>query len=118
MKTITITLTTLILMMLAMTAHAGAPQKSTVLFDIRGMKVEMPVKVEEAPDTIPASLAMAIEEEQSKEYASLRTKQFDLSQMSKPEADADDVTINTRAIFVEIIVNQRLEYLKCMFSKN
>jgi hypothetical protein len=116
MKTKVKTLATLLLMLVAFTGQAGSPQKTISIYEIKGKTVEIPVKVEEAPDTIPAGFVAAFEKERSDNYSSLLSKQFDLSQISKPEADADDITINTRAIFVETIVNQRLEFLKSMFS--
>jgi hypothetical protein len=117
MKTKVTTLITLVLMLAAFAGYAGTPQKTISIFGINGRTVEIPVKVEEAPDTIPYSFDASLEQERKMEYETLLTQQFDLSKITKPEPDADDITINTRAIFVETIVNQRLEFLKTMFSK-
>lgn len=117
MKTKVTTLVTLILMLAAFAAQAGTPQKTISVFTLNPKAVEVPVKTEVAPDTIPAGFVLAMEQERYAEYETLLNQQFDLSKITKPEADADDITINTRAIFVETIVNERLEFLKTMFSK-
>lgn len=116
MKTKVKTLATLLLMLAAFVGHAGTPQKTVSIYGIRGTTVQIPVKAEVAPDTIPAIFVADLEKEKSDSYDRLLSQQFDLSQITKPEPDADDITINTRAIFVETIVNQRLEFLKTMFS--
>ena len=116
MKTKVKTLATLLLMLAAFAGHADTPQNTISIYGILGKTVEIPVKAEVAPDTIPAIFVADLEKEQCETYSRLLSQQFDLSQITKPEPDADDITINTRAIFVEAIVNQRLEFLKTMFS--
>ncbi len=72
------------------------------IFDINGVTVEIPIKRELASDSIPPEISSALEEVRANERRSLYNRQFDLSTMSRPEKDANDVSIDTRKIFLEI----------------
>jgi hypothetical protein len=102
MKTRMLIIATMLLFSIA--SQAGSPQRSLTIFGINGRNVEIPVKVEEAHDSVPAAIAEIFREMEANRRDSLINHQFDLSNMSRPEPDADDVTIDTRGIFRESIV--------------
>jgi hypothetical protein len=117
MKTKPVILATILVFAAILATQAATPQKTMTIFGINGRSVEMPIKVEEAVDDMPVELAMALEAEREQRIDSLLNQRFDLSQITKPEPDADDITINTRAIFIETIVRERLDYMRANFSK-
>ena len=102
MKTKTLIIATMLLFSIA--SQAGNPQRSLTIFGINGRNVEIPVKVEDAQDSVPIEIAGVYREMEAKRKDSLINHQFDLSKMSRPEPDADDITIDTRRIFWETIM--------------
>lgn len=83
---------TIILMFAVGSAFASSPKRTLTIFDINGKSVEIPIKTETAPDSVPIV-----------QRESMSSIYFDLSRMTKPEPDADDITIDTREIFLEIV---------------
>lgn len=101
MKTRIITAVLISMLMFASASvFGGKPQRTMSFYTLNGI-VEIPVKVEEAPDSLPAIVKEAIAQH-AEEMHSLVYLQFDLSGISKPEPDADDVAINTCKIFEEM----------------
>lgn len=94
--------TALICMMIFASANvfAGKPQSTMPFYTLKGI-VEIPVKVEEAPDSLP-DVVKLFNTRNAEEVKCLVHTQFDLSKISKPEPDADDVVINTQRIFAEM----------------
>lgn len=80
-----------------------ASTPTLTFFGANGVMVEIPIKIEEASDSIPYEIMQAHANEQRAERNQLYEKQFDLRGLSKPEADADDVTIDTRSIYLDIL---------------
>ena len=101
MKTKQLIVTALLLMIISVVAHAD--NFSVSRFSINGLVVEIPVKLEEAIDSIPSEISVALATEKETERKSLVSTQFDISRMARPEQEADDVSIDTRAIFQELI---------------
>lgn len=98
MKTKMLTIVLVALMGLAcLPVLAGNPPCTMPFYTAKGI-IRIPVKVEEACDSLPCCVKDLICKRQQQMHC-LVTLQFDLSQITKPEADADDVTIDTRAIF-------------------
>ncbi len=90
-----------ILIFASANVFGGKPQCTMPFYTAKGI-VEIPVKVEEAPDSLPECVKSCIYK-RHQEWCCLVEKQFDLSMISKTEPDAEDVAINTRQIFEEII---------------
>lgn len=101
MKTRIITTVLISMMMFASVNVFGAKPQRTMLFRTLNGFVEIPIKVEEAPDSLPAAVKDAIAQH-AEEMHSLVHVQFDLSLISKTEPDVDDVAINTCKIFEEM----------------
>ncbi|MDX9942765.1 MAG: hypothetical protein RBS53_11150 [Bacteroidales bacterium] len=95
--------TVLISMMVfaSVNVFGGKPQRR-MTFYIAGGMVKIPVKVEEAPDSLPEAVVVKMLKMEADARCQALTLQFDLSLISKPEKDADDVTIDTRKIFDEL----------------
>lgn len=102
MKTRMITTVLISMMMFAsVNVFGGKPLRTMSFYSLRGI-VEIPVKVEEAPDSLPAVVKVAIIRNQIESRCNAVNMQFDLSQITKPEPDADDVAINTKQVFEEL----------------
>jgi|GEM_PF-871362 len=102
MKTqILTTALTFALMFASASVFAGKPQNFMPFYGKNGI-VNLPVKVEEAPDSLPVFVKVATLRNQIEARSNAATMQFDLSQITKPEPDADDVIIDTRHIFDEL----------------
>ncbi len=101
MKTRVITTVLISMLMLASACVFGGKPQGTMMFRTLNGLVEIPVKVEEAPDSLPAVVKVAMTQH-AEDMHSLVHVQFDLSLISKPEPDADDVAINTCKIFEEL----------------
>jgi hypothetical protein len=102
MKTRIITTVLISMMMFAsVNVFGGKPLRTMSFYSFKGI-VEIPVKVEEAPDSLPVVVKVAILRNQVETRCHAVTTQFDLSQITKPEPDTDDVAINTRHIFEEL----------------
>ncbi len=63
----------------------------------------MPVMEEEAVDSVPLDLMGVFNAFRSAMHRPLFEHQFDLDGLVQPEADADDVIIDTAAIFKQIM---------------
>lgn len=98
MKTKMLSLVLVALMNLASVSVLAGSPPGTMPFCTANGVIRIPVKVEEAPDSLPCCVKDAIIKRQQQMHC-LITMQFDLSQITKPEADADDVTIDTRTLF-------------------
>jgi hypothetical protein len=90
-----------ILIFASANVFGGKPQCTMPYYTAKGI-VEIPVKVEEASDSLPECVKVCIFKHQQ-EWCCLVERQFDLSTISKTDPDADDVVINTRQIFKEIM---------------
>lgn len=102
MKTRIITTVLISMMMFAsVNVFGGKPLRTMSFYSFKGI-VEIPVKVEEAPDSLPVVVKVAILRNQVETRCNSVTMQFDLSQITKPEPDADDVAINLSQIFEEL----------------
>jgi hypothetical protein len=86
MKTKFFTLAAL-LMLTATLTMASAPKRKLIFVDSLGRKLEMPVKTEEAVDCLPFNAAYEFQRSRLGDVY----KTFDLSEMYKPETDADDI---------------------------
>ncbi len=104
MKTKQFTLTAIVMILFYVSGYSETPTLS--IFGINGVTVEIPIKLEEASDSIPPEISSALADARAIERRSLYTRQFDLSVMSRPEKDANDVSIDTRTIFLEIMNSQ------------
>ncbi|MEE4178426.1 MAG: hypothetical protein V2I46_13050 [Bacteroides sp.] len=105
MKTKVLTLVMVALMGLAsVSALAGSPPCTMPFYTANGI-IRIPVKVEETCDSLPCCVKDLICKRQQQMHC-LVTLQFDLSQITKTEADADDVTIDTQAIFQALRYNE------------
>ncbi|MFO7978799.1 MAG: hypothetical protein R6U64_09080 [Bacteroidales bacterium] len=61
------------------------------------------MKPDTAAEEVPAEIARLFPDEHAARMDQLINSQFDLSTMTKPEEDADDVIIDTHKIFQEIM---------------
>lgn len=67
--------------------------------------VEIPVKADDSIESLPDCVkSIAIRDRA--EYLNIVNTQFDLSTITKPEPDADDVTIDTKQIFQDLMFQQ------------
>lgn len=94
-------LAAIFLIFYAVSGIASTP--TLTFFGANGLMVEIPIKIEEASDSIPAEIMQLHVDEQKAERNQLYEKQFDIRGLSRPEADADDVTIDTRSIYLDIL---------------
>lgn len=102
MKTkILIPVLTFLMMFASVNVFGGKPQRTMTFYGVNGM-IKIPVKVEEAPDSLPEIVKVVMLEKLNEARCFALSMQFDLSQISKPEEEANDVTINTRQIFDEL----------------
>jgi hypothetical protein len=89
------------LMFASANVFGGKPQCTITFYTANGI-IEIPVKVEEAPDSLPECVKICTLK-RKQEWCCLVAMQFNLSKISKTEPDANDVVINTRQIFEEIM---------------
>lgn len=92
-------ITGILLILMGVSGFAETPTLS--FFGINDSIVSIPVKVEEASDSIPVEIALALSEARTSARRSLYMHQFDIRSMAAPESDADDVCIDTRGLFLE-----------------
>jgi hypothetical protein len=85
-----ITFTSIIFLILFVLSGVASTPTLT-FYGIKGAVVEIPVKLEEATDSIPYEIAESYNEIKKEERKRLVNRQFDLRNMSKPETDLDDV---------------------------
>jgi len=105
MKTRLFLLTTYFMMIIVSSGMAAV--KQVTYYIANDVAVEIPVVIEDAPDSVPACVASAFAAEKQIERRMLVWKQFDISQLSAPEPDADDIVIDTRAIFLQIMMENK-----------
>ena len=77
------------LMFFILSGVASTP--TLTFYGIKGKVVEIPIKSEEATDSIPKDIAEAIEEIKKAERKELIDKQYDIRSLSRPEEDVEDV---------------------------
>lgn len=94
-------LAAIFLIIFATSGIAGTP--TLTFFGANGSIIEIPVKLEEATDSIPQEIAEAYVSQKQLERERISEMQFDIRGLSRPEADANDVTIDTHSIFLEIL---------------
>ena len=82
-------------------AFAAKPQSFMNFYTSQGTFL-VPVKVEEPTDSLPEAVKLAILSKKTEAPTSLTFVKFDLSAITKPEPDADDVVIDTKRIFEEL----------------
>jgi hypothetical protein len=82
------------LILTATLGQATTPKRTLTFYDALGRALTMPVKVEEATDTLPFDQAV----EFSRARRSLFERKFDLSEMSKPETEVNDIPCELRPI--------------------
>jgi hypothetical protein len=85
-----ITFTSIIFLMVFILSGVATTPTFT-FYGIKGKVVEIPVKLEEATDSIPGAIAEAIDEIQKAERQDLVDKQFDIRGLARPEDDTEDV---------------------------
>lgn len=94
-------LAAIFLIIFSVSGIAGTP--TLTFFGANGSIIEIPVKLEEATDSIPEEITEAYVSQKQLERQRISEKQFDIRELSRPEADANDVTIDTRSIFLDIL---------------
>lgn len=82
-------------------AFAAKPQ-SFMNFHTNEGTFQLPVKVEEPTDSLPEVVKLAILSQKVESPVCLTFIKFDVSAITKPEPDADDVVIDTKKIFEEL----------------
>lgn len=105
MKTRLFLLTTFFVMIIVSSGVAAV--KNVTYYVSNDVAVEIPVVIEDAPDSVPAGASSVFAAEKQLARRMLVWKQFDISQLSMPEPDADDIVIDTRAIFLQIMMENR-----------
>ncbi len=73
-------------------AQASAPKRTLTVYTTLGRALTMPVVVEEATETLP----FAVEEVTNSRRHNQTTTIFDVSALSKPEAEVNDVPCELR----------------------
>jgi hypothetical protein len=73
-------------------AQAAAPKRTLTVYTTLGKALSMPVVVEEAVETLP----FAVEEVTNNRRHNQTTVAFDVSALSKPEAEVNDVPCELR----------------------
>lgn len=73
-------------------AQAAAPKRTLTVYDTLGRALTMPVVVEEAPEALPFEVLQVMDNDNLKRS----TQVFDVSRMSKPETEANDVPCELR----------------------
>jgi|LSQX01.2.fsa_nt_gb hypothetical protein len=76
-------------------ANASAPKRMLTVYDHLGRKLSMPVKVEEATDTFPFDSQTEFRNYRANEVNRI----FDLSKITKPEAEDTDIPFDLEGIF-------------------
>ena len=95
MKTRTIIATLLLTISVTVSGYASGPKRVLTFQDALGRKLSMPVKVEEAQDTLPFDACREFHAARSVDV----NRSIDISGMSKPEKDADDISIDLEAVY-------------------
>ncbi|MFO7978032.1 MAG: hypothetical protein R6U64_05180 [Bacteroidales bacterium] len=83
-------------------AQANSSKKMLHLVDSFGRHLFMPVQADEAPEALPFDAADIFHRTRMADV----NKIFDLSTMTKPEADADDIDIDLKAVYEETTKNR------------
>jgi hypothetical protein len=97
MKTLKIT-TAAILILFASASFASSPKRVLTLNDAMGRTLTMPMKVEEpAKDSLPFDLEQVFHQTRLESVSN----QIDLSKISKPEPDADDIPAALRHLIAK-----------------
>ena len=76
-------------------ASASAPKRTLTFYDHLGRKLCMPVKVEEATEAFPFGTQAEFKTFRSNEVSRV----FDLSEITKPEAEDTDIPFDLESIF-------------------
>ncbi len=79
-----------ILLLISLVISASASTPTFTFYGLKDKLIEIPVKLEEPADSIPGEIARAFYETMKKERKDLVNKQFDISGLSKPEAEVDE----------------------------
>ena len=95
----------LLIMMLPLSLIA-TPQSRMAEFNINGVTVLMPVKVEEAPDSVPAELKEQFNAWDKEYREDFYKRQFDIRKLAPEEQSVEDKDIDTSAIFMELVRRQ------------
>lgn len=103
MKTKNLTLATLLLLVFSAGTFAGEPLRTIPFFGIDGTVFEMPVKSEEAVDSLPFNLSEVLREIEMENTRNSSYGQLDISNLVKPEEDADDVDIDLKSIYKSLM---------------
>ncbi len=93
---------TLLFVFTATFAQANSSKKMLHLVDSFGRHLFMPVQADEAAEALPFDVASVFHRIRMAEVS----KVFDLSTMTKPEAEADDIDIDLKAVFKETMKNR------------
>lgn len=94
----------LVMVLLGALVHSAnyPPQKLSVL-GLDGLTTELLITPDSAAEEVPAEIARLFPDEHAARMDQLINAQIDLSSMTKPEPEADDVVIDTHKIFLEIM---------------
>lgn len=91
-----------ILMLSSFSSLAGKPQKVLTFFAPEWIMMEIPVK-DEVAEEFPYEMSLLMKQVYQSYKDSIINQQFDLGDMIKPEPDANDMEIDTRAVFREVM---------------
>ncbi|MFO7999393.1 MAG: hypothetical protein R6U86_10490 [Bacteroidales bacterium] len=86
-------------------AQAAAPKRTLTVYDTFGRALTMPVKTEEAAETLPFDQEQMISSEQKRQSAQV----FDISKMSRPESEVNDIPGELRHIIHQDHYNQKTQ---------
>ncbi len=84
------------------------PQKLSIL-GVNGITIHLLVKPDTAPEALPAEIARLFPCERAARMNQLIYGQFDLSTMTKPEQEADDMVIDTHKVFLDIMEENKAQ---------
>jgi hypothetical protein len=76
-------------------SHAAQNKKMLVIYDQMGRELLMPLKLEKETEAIPFDNQSVFRANRLKEL----NQNFDLSGITKPEAEVDDIPCNLRELF-------------------
>jgi hypothetical protein len=79
-------------------ANASAPKRMLTMYDQLGRKLMMPVKAEEEAEVFPFDSKMEFNRYRSSEV----NRTFDLSGITKPEAEIKDIPCDLENVFKQI----------------
>jgi hypothetical protein len=88
-------ITTALFIIIASFSLAASPQRFLKMYDTKGQILLMPVKGEEAVDSLPFDL----HKEFLRAIKADASRMFDLSGMIPPEEEADDIPCSLRQLF-------------------